>query len=160
MYLCITYIRALRCPMTWARDSCISRPIDISSICKFILVLPEHSLEWVHPELECYRRHRKIIFTDFAYFAFAEVNMSSKVSKETLYESVHAVLQVMKLFSFLLRLAAPFFKLILHSWTIVVRHPRTSRGSSRRLWTSRSVWRTTTPTRTSVSLAPSSMSPP
>ena len=28
------------------------------------------------------------------YLAFAEVNMSSKVSKETLFESVHAVLQV------------------------------------------------------------------
>ena len=27
-------------------------------------------------------------------FAFAEVNMSSKVSKETLYEGVHAVMQV------------------------------------------------------------------
>ena len=37
--------------------------------CKFILVLPEHSLEWVHPELECYRRYRKIIFT-FCIFCF------------------------------------------------------------------------------------------
>ena len=27
-------------------------------------------------------------------FAFAEVNMSSKVSKETLFECVHAVMQV------------------------------------------------------------------
>ena len=34
--------------------------------------------------------------------------MSSKVSKETLYESVHAVLQVIKCFSFLLSLAVPF----------------------------------------------------
>ena len=33
------------------------------------------------------------------YFAVAEVSMSSKVSKETLFESVHAVLQVIKLFS-------------------------------------------------------------
>ena len=35
--------------------------------------------------------------------------MSSKVSKETLYESVHAVLQVMKRFLFLSRPAVPFF---------------------------------------------------
>ena len=33
--------------------------------------------------------------------------MSSKVSKETLFESVHAVLQVMKRFLFLLRPAVP-----------------------------------------------------
>ena len=35
--------------------------------------------------------------------------MSSKVSKETLYESVHAVLQVMKRLLFLSSLAVPFF---------------------------------------------------
>ena len=49
------------------------------------------------------------LFSHFAYFAFAEVNMSSKVSKETLFESVHAVLQVMKCLSFLLRPAVAFF---------------------------------------------------
>ena len=38
--------------------------------------------------------------------------MSSKVSKETLYESVHAVLQVMKRFLFPLRLAALFFLIV------------------------------------------------
>ena len=38
-------------------------------------------------------------FIDIHLLLFAEVSMSSKVSKETLYEGVNTVLQVIKLFS-------------------------------------------------------------
>ena len=54
--------------------------------------------------------------------------MSSKVSKETLYESVHAVLQVMKCFSFLSRLAVTFFQIVPafpnHCWQASKDKPR------------------------------------
>ena len=47
----------------------------------------------MHPELVS---ENSLFLHIHVYLAFAEVNMSSKVSKETLYESVHAVLQVIQ----------------------------------------------------------------
>ena len=65
--------------------------------CKFILVLPEpHSLR--ECILNLWEAENSLFLHIHMYLAFAEVNMSSKVSKETLFESVHAVLQVIKSF--------------------------------------------------------------
>ena len=47
----------------------------------------------MHPEIVS---ENSLFLHIHVYLAFAEVNMSSKVSKETLYESVHAVLQVIQ----------------------------------------------------------------
>ena len=53
----------------------------------------------MHPELVSVAEDIVLFLHISRYLAFAEVNMSSKVSKETLFESVHAVLQVIKLCS-------------------------------------------------------------
>ena len=47
----------------------------------------------MHPEFVS-EAEKNLFLHIHMYLAFAEVNMSSKVSKETLFESVHAVLQV------------------------------------------------------------------
>ena len=47
----------------------------------------------MHPEFVS-EAEKNLFLHIHKYLAFAEVNMSSKVSKETLFESVHAVLQV------------------------------------------------------------------
>ena len=52
----------------------------------------------MHPELVSVAEDIVLFLHISKYLAFAEVNMSSKVSKETLFESVHAVLQVIKSF--------------------------------------------------------------
>ena len=51
----------------------------------------------MHPELVSVAEKIVLFLHIHMYLAFAEVNMSSKVSKETLFESVHAVLQVIEL---------------------------------------------------------------
>ena len=53
----------------------------------------------MHPEFVS-EAEKNLFLHIHMYLAFAEVNMSSKVSKETLFESVHAVLQVIELLFF------------------------------------------------------------